>query len=104
MEQGAAAAAVPQPRQRLLRSSSAAEMRRLLATTVWPDSSNRCEIQVLLKLMKEIENIFTVVLNLTPPRSCALCSAGFLAGQDIEKSGSQYTVATTTFANSKAGS
>ncbi len=45
MEQGAAA--VPQPRQRLLRSSSAAEMRRLLATTVWPDSSNRWALKVV---------------------------------------------------------
>jgi hypothetical protein len=47
MEQGAAAAA-PRPHQRLLRSSSAAEMRRLLATTVWPDSSNRWPLKVVL--------------------------------------------------------
>jgi hypothetical protein len=54
MEQGAAAAVVPQPHQRLLRSSSAAEMRRLLATTVWPDSSNRWALKVVPTCFPEI--------------------------------------------------
>ncbi len=33
-----------------------------------------------------------------------MCRVGFLAGQNIEKRGSQYTVASTTFVDSKAGS